>query len=154
MADPNVNRGRSGLPNFRDGTGRFREIRVPNFRNDGTVTEILTSGITENLTCLKTGITENRTLPIMIGRMVILHREGRGYCRNWGGAAQCACALDVLAEVLILQTHHAMEKPEPYCRRYLAFKPEEAESILRGADDDDPRICSAPPVKPRGFHGL
>ena len=63
--------------------------------------------------------------------------EGRGYCRNWGGAAQCACALDVLVEVLILQTHHAMEKPEPYCRRYLAFKPEEAdhESILRGADD-------------------
>ena len=66
----------------------------------------------------------------MIGRMVILHGEGRGYCRNWGGAA-----LDVLAEVLLLQTHHAMEKPEPYCRRYLAFKPEETESILRGADD-------------------
>ena len=67
--------------------------------------------------------------------MVVLHGEGRGYCRNWGGAALCACALDVLAEVLILQTHHAMEKPEPYCRRYLAFKPEEAVSILRGADD-------------------
>ena len=45
----------------RDGTGRFRKMRVPNFRNAGTVTEIptsLKSGITENLTCLKSGITE------------------------------------------------------------------------------------------------
>ena len=45
------------------GTGRFRNIRVPNFRDGGTVTEILTclkSGITENLTCLKSGITSRR----------------------------------------------------------------------------------------------
>ena len=33
----------------RDGTGRFRKMRVPNFRDDGTITEILT--------CLNPGIT-------------------------------------------------------------------------------------------------
>ena len=112
----------------RDGT--IPEIRVPNFRDDGTVTEILT--------CLKSGIMENLTFrgawSSCMGRDVP-HRLVVAYCRNWGGAAQCACALDVLAEVLILQVHHAIEKPEPYCRHYLAFKPEEAESILRGADD-------------------
>ena len=50
-----------GLPNFRDGTGRFRKMRVPNFRDAGTVTETptcLKSGIKENLACLKSGITE------------------------------------------------------------------------------------------------
>ena len=49
-----------GIPNFRDGTGHIRKIRVPNFPDGGMVTEILTclkSGITENLTCLKSGIT-------------------------------------------------------------------------------------------------
>ena len=105
----------------RDGTGRFREIRVPNFRDDGTVTEILTclkSGITEDLNCLKSGITENLTF--------------RG---TWSSCMGRGRATAEIVEVLILQTHHAMEKPEPYCRRYLAFKPEEAESILRGADD-------------------
>ena len=64
--------------------------------------------------------------------MVVLH--GRGGATAEIGV-ELRSALDMLAEVLILQTHHAMEKPEPYCRRYLAFKPEEAESILRGADD-------------------
>ena len=33
----------------RDGTGRSRKMRVPNFRDDGTITEILT--------CLNPGIT-------------------------------------------------------------------------------------------------
>ena len=89
--------GKSKLPKVRD----HRDFNLPKDRDHG-----------------KSNITN-----IMIGRMVVLHGEGRGYCRNWGGAAQCACALDVLAEVLILQTHHAMEKPEPYCRRYLALKP-------------------------------
>ena len=49
-----------------------------------------------------------------------------------------------------MDTHHAMEKPQPYCACYLAFKPEEAESILRGAKEDDPLIFSVPPVKPKG----
>jgi len=52
------------------GTGQFRKMHLPNFRGTGMVTEIptcLKSGITENLTCLKSrmitclksGITEN-----------------------------------------------------------------------------------------------
>ena len=48
----------------RNGTGRFRKIRVPNFRDAGTVTEVPTClkyGITENLTCLNSGIKENLT---------------------------------------------------------------------------------------------
>ena len=44
---------------------------------------------------------------------------------------------------------YAKEKPQPCCTRYLAFKPEEADSILRGAKDD-PLIFSVPPVKPKG----
>ena len=43
-----------------------------------------------------------------------------------------------------------MEKPQPYCCRFLPFKPGEAEIILRGAKEDDPLIISAPPVKPKG----
>ena len=41
---------RRGIPNFRDGMGHIRKICVLNFRDGGTVTEILT--------CLKSGITE------------------------------------------------------------------------------------------------
>jgi len=44
------------LPNFLDGTGRFRKMHVPTFQDAGTVTEIptcLKSRITENQTCLK-----------------------------------------------------------------------------------------------------
>ena len=34
--------GGGGIPNFRDGTGLSRKICVPNFRDGGTVMEILT----------------------------------------------------------------------------------------------------------------
>ena len=51
----------SGMGWDRDGTGtgQFWKMRVPNFQDAGTVTEIptcLKSGITENLSCLRSEI--------------------------------------------------------------------------------------------------
>ena len=42
-----------------------------------------------------------------------------------------------------------MEKPLPHSTRYKAFTPYEA-SILSAVEKDDPRVCSVPPVKPKG----
>jgi len=115
----------NGLPNFRDGTGRFRKIRVPNFWDARTVTEVPTClkyGITENLTCLNSGITENLTYLKSGIKLLKLYSsypgssvqctvhtprdctggEGHVKCRAaWGGAAaQCVYAQD-LAEVYV-----------------------------------------------------
>ena len=43
-----------------------------------------------------------------------------------------------------------MEKPLPHSMRYKAFTPNEAASILSAVEKDDPRVCSVPPVKPKG----
>ena len=45
---------------------------------------------------------------------------------------------------------YTMEKPKPYCTRYVSFKAEDAERLLREADNDDSLIISTPPVKPKG----
>jgi len=58
------------------------------------------------------------------------------------------CARSV--KIWLKCTCDAMEKPKPYSTRYHAFKAEEAENILRGVQEDDPLICSVPPVKPKG----
>ena len=43
-----------------------------------------------------------------------------------------------------------MEKPQPYCTRYVPFRAEEAERMLREAEDTDPLVISTPPIKPKG----
>ena len=43
-----------------------------------------------------------------------------------------------------------MERPQPYCTRYLPFKTEDAARLLRETEDSDPLIITAPPVKPKG----
>ena len=50
----------------------------------------------------------------------------------------------------VLCSFHAMEKPLQHSTRYKAFTPDEAASILSAVEEDDPRICSVPPVKPKG----
>ena len=94
--------GGGGIPNFRDGTGRSRKIRVPNFRDGGTVTEILT--------CLKSGITKIKCLlRILRHNMAVLDlhalfipalREGRGYRnRGWSCSEQRKMSIHLFIQV-------------------------------------------------------
>jgi len=130
-----------GLPNFRDGTGRFQKIRVPNFWDAGTMMEVPTClkyGITENLTCLNSGITENLTYQnsgIKLFKFCSSYPgssvqctvhipcdctggEGHVKCGAAGGgaAARSVCARSV--KIWLKCTCDAMEKPKPYSTHY------------------------------------
>ena len=94
--------GGGGIPNFLDGTGRSRKICVPNFRDGGTVTEILT--------CLKSGITKIKCLLcILRHNMAVLDlhalfipplREGRGYRnRGWSCSEQRKMSIHLFIQV-------------------------------------------------------
>ena len=59
----------------------------------------------------------------------------------------CRCNMELAKAVLC--SFCAMEKPLPHSTHYKAFTSNQAASILSAVEEDDPRVCSVPPVKPK-----
>ena len=66
--------------------------------------------------------------------------------KGWG----CLAPVGLYFSHLPKSARFAMERPQPYCTRYLPFKTEDAARLLRETEDNDPLIITTPPVKPKG----